>query len=444
MMIGNAPLSAHGARRHGDAVTFLTVYLVLLCAIPSYLVIPALGSVGRLSILWGLLGFVWWVFARIRLSAPLKPGSISVKFAALTFFSVVLLSYAVAQLRGLPAGDGTTADSSLIRLLSWAGVLLVAMDGIETREQITTLIRRVVMAGALMSALGLLQFTTGQSFVDSLTLPGFAISGDFESVIDRAGFARSAATASHPLEYGVLLCMTLPLGLALGTSDVSRHWLLRWGPPAIILVAVALSMSRSAMIGVLVGLIFLAPSVPARYRIRAVVFGGILLAGLAFFVPGMIGTMRGMFTGIGTDASTTSRTDSASQAIEIALRDPWMGRGFGTFLPSELIMDNQLLLLLIECGIIGLIGFIALVVICMCAGWRVARNSGDPRDTVLGPALSAAVAAGSTTLLFFDGLAFPIAAGMLFLVYGMSGAALMVASSTPAALRVPALTTPRR
>jgi len=421
------PAATEGPERRGaDAVTFLTAYLILLCAIPSYLVIPALGSVGRLSVLWGLLGFVWWVFARIRLASRLPAGPGPVRTAALAFLSAVLLSYAVAQLRGLPAGDGTTADSSLIRLCSWAGIMFVAMDGIQTREQLLAMLRRFVLVAALMAALGLVQFATGHSYVDSLTLPGFAVSGDFESVLDRGGFARSAATASHPLEYGALLCMSLPLGLALGTSDIRRHGVLRWGPPGVILVAVALSMSRSAMIGVLVGLLMLAPSVPPRYRIRAVVFGGILLAALAFFVPGMIGTLRGMFGGIGNDASTTSRTDSAGQAVEIALRDPWVGRGFGTFLPSELIMDNQMLLLLIECGIIGVAAFVVLVGTCVRAGWRMARYARGFQDTVLGPALAAAVAAGSVTLLFFDGFAFPICAGVLFLLFGLAGAALSV------------------
>jgi hypothetical protein len=414
-------------RRGIDAVTFLTAYLILLCAIPSYLIIPALGSVGRPSVLWGLVGFVWWAFFRVKLAVRRPHGPGPVGYAVLVFFGVLLLSYAVAQLRGLPLAEAVTADSSLIRAISWAGVMLVAMDGIRTHEQFVTLVRRIVMAGALMSLLGLVQFATGQSYVDSLTLPGFAVSGDFESVHDRAGFARSAATASHPLEYGTLLCVTLPLSLALGMVDIRRQWLLRWGPAFVILVAASLSMSRSALIGIVVSLVLLAPSIPPRYRVGAMVGGPVLLAGMAFLVPGMLGTIRGMFGGIGADASTLSRSDSAGQAVEIALRDPWVGRGFGTLQPSELIMDNQVLLMFIEVGIAGLAAFAVLVAICMVAGWRMGGISGRPQDRILGPAGASGIAAGATTLLFFDGFAFPIAAGMLFLSCGLAGAAWSVA-----------------
>ncbi|WP_313823155.1 O-antigen ligase family protein [Citricoccus sp.] len=421
------PIPSAATRRTGvDAVTFLTIYLILLCAIPSYLTIPALGSVGRLSILWGLVGFVWWAFVRIKNPLPMPSRPAGVKIAAWTFFGVMFLSYAVAQLQGLTSEAATTADSGLLRLLSWLGVMLVALEGIDTSWRQLIMIRRVVLAGALMAALGLVQFVTGQSFVVALSLPGFVDTGHFESVIDRGGFARSAATASHPLEYGTMLCITLPLGLGLALSDVRRHWFLRWAPPLVIFVAVALSMSRSALIGVVVGLVLLAPVVPARYRLRAAVFGAALLVGISATVPGMIGTIRGMFNGIGTDASTTSRTDSADNAIQIALRDPWVGQGFGTFVPTELIMDNQMLLLLIEGGVLGVAAFLALIGAALIAGWRVGRTAITPRDRTLGPALAAGVAAGSVTLLFFDGFAFPIAASMLFLVYGIAGAALSV------------------
>lgn len=425
------PRRAAPPRGSTDAVTFLTVYLVLLCALPSYLYVPALGSVGRPSILWGLVGLVWWAFARLTATTPQRRSSSTVRSAFVVFLAIIGLSYAMANLQGLPPDNAVTADSSLIRALSWAGVFLVAMDGIPTRRRLTVLLHRIVWAGALMAVLGLVQFATGQSWIDTFTVPGLATSPTFEGVTERAGFARPAGMASHPLEYGALLAMTLPLALALALHDLRRPWYLRWLPTALIVLATSVSMSRSALIAVLLGAVLLAPTVPPRHRVRAVVLGGFLVVGLALMVPGLIGTIRGMFASIGSDASTVSRTTSADKALDIAWRNPWFGQGFGTFLPEELILDNQMLLLLIDTGILGLGAFLTLVLTGLLTGWRMAwpgtglgdRTPTDAGDRTLGAALSAAVAAGASTLLFFDGLSFTISAGMLFLVLGVTGAA---------------------
>lgn len=427
--IGRAALQPRLAAPGGstDAVSFLTVYLVLLCAIPSYLFVPALGSVGRPSVLWGLVGLTWWAFERLRTTPTVRSVPSPVKTALVVFFVMIALSYALANLRGLPPSDAVTADSSLIRILSWAGVALVALDGIPSRRRLHVLLHRIVWAGALMSVLGLAQFITGQSLVDSFTLPGFATSQTFENVIDRAGFARSAGTASHPLEYGALLAMCLPLALVLALHDRRRPWYLRWIPASLIVVAAAVSMSRSTLIAVMLGVILLAPAVPPRHRFRATVFSGFLVVGLAVLVPGLIGTVRGMFAAIGTDASTLSRANSAGMALEIARRNPWFGQGFGTFLPSELILDNQMLLLLIDSGVFGLGAFLALVLTCLLTGWRLALSGGSQGERALGASLSASAAAGLSTLVFFDGLSFSISAGVLFLLLGVTGAAWSIA-----------------
>lgn len=414
-----------------DAVTYLTVYLVLFCAVPSYLTIPALGSVGRLSVLWGLVGIAWWAYYRLQLTVPIQRGSASVKIAALAFFGMLALSYSIANLRGMPSGDATTADSSFIRIASWAGVALVAIDGIPSRDRLLVLFRRIVVAGALMSLLGLIQFATGLSLVDSISLPGFETSPDFDSVLNRAGFTRAAGTAAHPLEYGSVLCMTLPLALALGISDNKRSWYVRWAPVLLIVLASMLSMSRSALIGVFVGLIFLAPSLPAKVKLTSIICGTAMLVGVVFLVPGMLGTVRGMFLGIGTDTSTLSRADSATSALQIALRNPFFGRGFGTFLPPELILDNQILLMLLEAGFVGLAAFLLLAMVAFLAGWRVMKLTDNETERALGPALSASIAAGMSTLIFFDGLSFPITAGLLFLLLGTCGSMLRVVRHAP-------------
>lgn len=404
-----------------DAVSFLSIYIFLFAAVPSYLTIPALGSIGRLSVLWGLAGIVWWSVYKVQLSLSDGTTSNPVKIATLLLICTLGISYALANLHGLPSSSSTTADSSLMRVASWAGVTLVALDGIHDRERFMTLLRRFVLAGGLMAGLGIAQFVTGQSLVDSLTLPGFAISQDVQNTQERGAFTRAAGTATHPLEYGSLLCMVLPLAIALAITDRKRpRWRRSW-PVIVIMLAVVLSVSRSALIGVFVGLVLLAPGIPAKVRWISMGIGAVAMTAMAFIVPGLLGTLRGLFISLSSDSSILSRTNSIDDAVAIAFRNPAFGKGFGTFLPTELILDNQYLLVLIEGGLIGIAALLAVMVVSMISGWRTLAITESPDRKIIGAAAAAGMASVLVLLAFFDGLSFPITAGGLFVMVGICG-----------------------
>jgi O-antigen ligase len=149
-----------------------------------------------------------------------------------------------------------------------------------------------------------------------------------------------------------------------------------------------------------------------------VVFGATIFVA----VPGMLGSLAALFTGIGGDTSTQSRTGSYSIAAEYVERSPLLGRGFATFLPSYRILDNELLLLAIEVGLVGLTAFVILVLTGMTCAFRSRSRSVDPTVGALAHALGASLMAALTTLALFDGLGFPMTAGMLFLLLGLAGA----------------------
>jgi O-antigen ligase len=403
-----------------DATSFLTVYLVLVCGLPSDLTVPMLGSAGRPSTLWGLAALLWWTWNRLGAAVPPKVGSGLVRFALMAFVGCVLAGYAYANFRGLPGPEASPADSGMLRLAGWIGIALIAADGIETRERLQTLLRRIVIAGALMAALGLAQFWTGETLVDWISLPGFVVDSSLAGVEGRGGFVRPQGMAAHPLEYGVVLCMSLPIAISLAMAEKKRSVVARWLPSAVIAFASLLSVSRSALLGVLAGVLILAPRWSPRVRLYAVVAAGGLGAIMYSVVPGMAGTLKGMFLGVVDDPSTVSRTNTYEITFEIAARNPFLGRGFSTFLPQYLILDNQYLGLLIEVGLVGLAAFLALVVTSIIIPWNATRRSNAAGIRQLGAAISASVAATALTLAFFDGLGFPMSAGLLFLMFGIS------------------------
>ena len=225
--------------------------------------------------------------------------------------------------------------------------------------------------------------------------------------------------------------MVLPLALALAMADRERSALRRWMPVAVLLACLPLSISRSTLLAGTVGLVLVVATWPRLER-RFATLG--LLAAVPFVyvaVPGMLGSLLGLFTRIGSDSSALSRTGSYDIAADFIGRAPVLGRGFSTFLPEYRILDNQYLGLAVETGLVGLTAFAVLLGSGLLAAARARSASRDLLPSQLAAGLFGAVASGGVTLALFDGLSFAMTAGVLFLVLGLCGATRrLVAEST--------------
>ncbi|TFD79423.1 O-antigen ligase family protein [Cryobacterium fucosi] len=413
-----------GARRGADAVTMLTVYVVLLLAIPSGVVVSALGSLGSPSLIWGLVLLCWWTVHRLQAQAfDARAVSQPVRFAFVAFVVIVLVSFAAAMLRGQPTDQVSPAFTALMRLLSWAGVLLVAVDGIHRMNDLATMVRRIGIGAGLLATLGLLQFFTGQGIVDFFgTIPGLSMAGGIQ---ERAGVIRSSGTAIHPLEYATAINAALPLVIAAAISRGfrSRHaqgGLWWWLPVGLISFSSLVAVSRSAIIGFAVAVISMIPAIPARYRAAAIGGGAVVAVFVFAALPGLLSTTVNLFSGAADDPSTESRTKGLERIPEFMSTSPLIGSGFGMFLPRYYIFDNQWVLIAIELGILGIVAFAAFFISGIWSA-RQARHSTEFDVRLLGHALGASLFNIAVLFVFFDALSFPIAGGMLFLVAGLCG-----------------------
>jgi hypothetical protein len=408
----------------------LTVYLVLLLAIPSGVAISALGTLGRPSLIWGLVLLGWWVIARLQARATWPSVSQPVRFMCVAFLVVVLVSFAAAMLRGQPEDQTSPAITAIIRVLSWTGVLLVAIDGIRTLPDLTRMARRIGIGVGLLAALGLTQFLTGQALVDFFgSIPGLSMVGGLG---EREGAIRSSGTAMHPLEYATALNAALPLVIAAAIShgfrsnhpDRDLRW---WLPVGLISISALVAVSRSATIGLAVAVISMIPAL--RGRLRLVVIGVSALLGIVVFtaVPGLLSTTVRLFTGAGYDPSTQSRANALDRVPEFMSTSPLFGSGFGIFLPRYYIFDNQWALMAIEVGILGVLGFAAIFIAGIWSAGQ-ARHTDDPDFRLLGYSLAASMFNVAVLFAFFDGLSFPIAGGMLFLLAGLCGSVRAITS----------------
>jgi O-antigen ligase len=431
-------------QRGVDAVTVLSVYAFLVYALPSKLVFAPLGGAGTPAQILGLGCAVWWAWYHVHRTEPGSPGRRPVRIAAVVFFLAVVASYVVAMSRPIPAEETSTADLGLVALVGWTGVLMVANDGIASMDRLLTLVRRLAFAGGAVAALGIAQFATGQTFVNYIDIPGLSANQALNATLSREGFTRPAGTASHPIEYGAVLTMLLPLALTAAMTPDGRSRIRRWFPPLAIGTAIMLSISRSALVGAAVGLLVFAPTWSRTARRWLLVVVGTMLLFVFVTIPGMLGTIAGLFTGIGTDTSAQSRTDSYSTALGFLARAPIFGRGFSTFLPAYRILDNQYLLSAIEIGVVGVVALLGLLGSGIVAARRARRATPVASERLLAQALAASVAAGGVSLALFDAFSFSSVPATLFLLLGVAGAMLRLTRAVPAASEVrptPVLTT---
>jgi len=412
----------HMVRPRADAVTILTAYGVLLYAVPAEQGIAALGSLGSPAVLVGIGAGIWWCWHQLhRRSGFDGTRPPLVRPMMFVFLFACLASYVAAATRALPTVEVSPADTGVLRTVSWLGVFLLACDGIPRKDRFDTLIARLIIAGGIFAALGLLQFVTGQSIIGGLSIPGLTAGID-AGIQNRSGFVRSAATAAHPLEYAVVLCMILPLALARAMHAPRGHRFWRWLPVAAMALAAGLSVSRSAMLGLLAVLVVLVPTWPRIARRFAIAIAATSVVAIWILLPGFVSTVQALFVGASNDTGVTSRTGSYDLAAGFVIRNPLFGRGFGTFLPQYRILDNQYLLLLIDGGIVGLAALLAVLVAALVGARDARRAARSNADRAMGQSLMAAVFAGATLFAFFDALSFSKAGGTMFLVIGLVGA----------------------
>jgi polysaccharide biosynthesis protein PslJ len=421
-------------RRSGgaDAVTLLSILVVVRLALPSQFVIGPLGGAGAPATLFGLLLVVYWLWHRLRRAVPERAAAVNA--VAVAFGAIALASQVVASSRPVAADELSLSALSLLILASWLGGLLLASDGVTSPERLRVLVSRLAIMGGAFAGFGLVQFVTGTAWVDRLSIPGLVANTPVYSITQREGFSRPFSTAIHPIEFGSVIAMLLPLTIVFGLLGPSRggvRWR-HWIPAALTVLAASLSSSRSTLVGLALGLVLLWPALTGLQR----VVGGVATIALGAFVfvtvPGMVGTISGLFGGVAAgDSSVASRVDSFAVAAGFFGRAPILGRGFGTFLPRYRIFDNQYLLGLVETGVLGLAAMVLLWVVPVVGIARVIRKSdpGSPQR-LLGTGLLASCAVGGVGLAFFDGFGFPMMPAVWFVLLGLGGAYRRLARAT--------------
>ncbi|MGV4981078.1 O-antigen ligase family protein [Streptomyces sp. NRAIS4] len=409
--------------RRVDATTILTVYLVLAFLIPSNLALPALGGVGTPANVFALLGLLWYLATWLGGRILPAPGTRLVRVAMCVLGLAVLAAYVADAMRESSHEEVLGADRGLIGFLVWVSLVVLVSAGVQERGRLDVLMRRMVVMGTVVAALGYYDFFAATNIADSIHIPGLQTSVAQVSAMDRGSFTRPRSTTAQPLEFGGMLAILVPFAIQQALDPVRRHLHVarRWGPVLIMGGALPLTVSRTSIIGMLLIALVMVPRWKPGRRWAAI---GVMTASLGVFkvlIPGLIGTITGLFASFlsNSDSSTQARTVKYSAIVPYLKEHPLFGRGFGTFTPDlYFFTDNQYMLTLAEMGVLGLVALLTLFITGVHQGGAIRRLARDDAERELGQAFFASAVVAMVISATFDAFSFPLFAGVFFVTLG--------------------------
>ena len=328
--------------------------------------------------------------------------------------------------------------------LSFVLLYFFVVSVVRSRSAVENLTKLLVAGTAVVAVFATVEQRTGFNIFDRVgsILPFLRFEGPIES--ERFGLIRAVGSSSHAIELGVLIAMVLPLGLALVFSS-SRRW---WIPTAALAVGAMASASRTPLISVAAAglvLLWLQPRdvrkllpllVPLIVVIKLALPGSLATLKTAFFPEGGLVAEHAVLVKGADPLLAGGRVRQLGPSLAEAARTPLLGQGFATRqvgfdnpLRNAPILDNQWLGLLLETGIVGVVGWMAILVGGVRSLGRASRRRAGP-DGWLFAGFAAALVSFTTAMFTFDAMAFTQVTFVLWIVIALA-ASLLLAEREP-------------
>lgn len=407
---------------HLDAVEALTVFFLLLFFVPARWVLPGLGAAGRPANIYAIGLFALWCV--VKYLPDFEFNRTPLRWVVLANSLALTLSYGLAFDRGLTPVESLGADRAMLDVLAFAGLVLVASEGLPTTAHLEKLTKRLTYISGAMVVTGIIQFVLRVDPFAAVPFPGLVLNQGIDTLDARgsAGLIRARGSTLHAIEFAVVSAMILPLAIHHALHEprpTVRRW--RYGLALLHLLGSLLTVSRSAALAVGVGLAVLAWSWSSALRLKALAAG---LASLVLFrsaIPGLLGTILSLFRNWNNDPSVAGRTSDYEAVAAFVSERPWFGRGGGTFIPAQyFFLDNSYLLRLLETGYVGLGVLLALILAGASLSYVGIRTAPDLSSRHLGVATMATISVVAVSMGTFDLLSFPTAAGVGLVVIGVT------------------------
>jgi len=306
-------------------------------------------------------------------------------------------------------------------------ILILIINTIRTREQLTWMVRALIVAGFIAALVGVVLYALPDRIAIRLLSMLRVVrypsgSGVLRYVEDDPELPlRAISTSVDPNVLGGLLIFVTTLTTA--QVFAQRPILPRW---AVIIMAIVMALcliltfSRGSFVGFVA-----AAGLLGVLRHRKLLWIGLLALGLLLLLPPAQAYVQHFIEGVQVqDQATQMRMGEYKDALKLIARYPWFGVGFaGTpEIDSYIGVSSVYLLIAEEMGLVGLAGFLAALG-SFLAHWasalRPARGSEiEPLHLGLGLAVIGAMVGGVLDHYLFN-LVFPHAAALLWLTVGL-------------------------
>ncbi|MCP2338073.1 O-antigen ligase [Actinomadura rupiterrae] len=372
-----------------------------------------------------------WLAAQFVTNSGVAKGRTAARTVASFYVAAMFACYGGANSGYLPADERNLLDHSLVLSVAFAGATLAVCDGVRTLDRLNMLLKWVVVGGTGAAFVGALQYLFMFDLTKYMVVPVLRYtSGDNPTIIPRGGQLRVAATTGHPIEFGIVCTMVLPLAIhyalrARRAGTRSWPW---WGSALLLLSGMLFSVSRSGVLTLLaIGLVLLA-GWPPRMRTRALVVVAACSLAVLMIAGGLVRAIYNLFANAQADTSITARQHRYGQAAMEISKHPIFGRGDGTWhFPVYNAFDNQYIMSMVETGVLGTTALVLLFLGGIYSSLRArgkAFSDPDTRDLAL--SVTASLAAPLVGAVTFDLLSFATITGLTFLMVGAAGALLRI------------------
>ena len=290
-----------------------------------------------------------------------------------------------------------------LKLLNSVLLYFTVLHVVRSRPPLELLVRALVAAGATGAAIAVVLYflprNTIVQVLSALRPLGYPSGPEVLRTIPDTETLRAVGTSVDPNLLGGLLMMSgaLTIGQMLAPRSLLPRALLV-PLAAVQVVALGLTYSRAAWVGLAVAVVYLGTF---RYR-RAWLVAAIAGLVLVFVPQGNAVLTRFIEAFGGRDPATALRLVEYRTATELIAQYPWFGVGFGSGPNVELFLGVSSLYLLIaeEMGLIGLTVFLVMMALLVGESLRGLTVLREPQNQGLALSLQACFAAALASGLF--------------------------------------------
>lgn len=357
----------------------------------------------------GLIVAIWIASASSLIGVRrLSMGPVHWAFAIFALIAVTSVLLNFPTLQRLEQVDVPVKKLAL--LFSYGLLFSVVVSSLRPTE-----VRRLIvfMVGlASITAIGVIVeyrtgfnafYTWGEKLLPGVTPP--ADIGTYDSI----GRKTIVGPTIHPLAAAMMLSLVLPFAvMGLLRTEDRRAKVFYAVAAALMIGAAAATQRKTAFIVPAICLVVLTAYRP-RMLLKRAPLGVLLAVGIAVAAPGALAGVvdqlkPSAFTGVLTTQDRISDYDAIRPEV---INHPLFGRGYDSFDQKRYrILDNQYLTLIVNVGILGVLGYLGIMLSAFLLAHRCARSY-DPDRAWFGPAAASAVIGLTIGSALLDTLALP-------------------------------------